>query len=150
MTNLSQRPLPDNTQHSQQTNVHVPGGIRTHNLNWRVAEDLCLRPRGHWDQHSLFNSDRNYKILSCSTPSLQPGFGTIRLLVLEILKKHLKEIHFTYNEEWFWGQNEEFYTKRFKKLVQHWRCQDKGILCGKMRYRNTVHIVRYILCFVSF
>ena len=24
----SQRPLPDNTQHSQQTNVHVPGGPR--------------------------------------------------------------------------------------------------------------------------
>jgi len=28
----SQRPLPDNTQHSQQTNIHAPGGIRTHNL----------------------------------------------------------------------------------------------------------------------
>jgi len=25
----SQRPLPDNTQHSQQTNIHVSGGIRT-------------------------------------------------------------------------------------------------------------------------
>ena len=23
----SQRPLPDNTQHSQQTNIHAPGGI---------------------------------------------------------------------------------------------------------------------------
>ena len=28
----SRRPLPDNTQHSQQTNIHAPGGIRTHNL----------------------------------------------------------------------------------------------------------------------
>ena len=28
----SQRPLPDSTQHSQQTNVHAPGGIRTHDL----------------------------------------------------------------------------------------------------------------------
>ena len=27
----SQRPLSDNTQHSQQTNIHAPGGIRTHN-----------------------------------------------------------------------------------------------------------------------
>ena len=28
---LLQRPLPDNTQHSQETDVHDPGGIRTRN-----------------------------------------------------------------------------------------------------------------------
>jgi hypothetical protein len=28
MINPSQRPLPDNTQHSQQTNIHALGGIR--------------------------------------------------------------------------------------------------------------------------
>ena len=33
----SQRPLPDNTQHSQQTNTHAPGRIRTHDLNRRAA-----------------------------------------------------------------------------------------------------------------
>ena len=38
----SQRPLPDNTQHSQQTNIHVPGGIRTYNLSRRAAEGLHL------------------------------------------------------------------------------------------------------------
>jgi len=48
--NPSQRPLPDNTQHSQQTNIHAPGGIRTHNLNGRAAVDLCLSTRGHWDR----------------------------------------------------------------------------------------------------
>jgi len=31
--NPSQRPLPDNTQHSQQTDIHASGGIRTHNLS---------------------------------------------------------------------------------------------------------------------
>jgi hypothetical protein len=46
--NPSQRPLPDNTRHSQQINIHVPGGIRRHNLSRRAAEDLRLRPRGHW------------------------------------------------------------------------------------------------------
>ena len=51
----SQRPLPDNTQHSQQTdkqtNIHAPGGIRTHNLSRPAAEDLRLRPRGHeWNR----------------------------------------------------------------------------------------------------
>ena len=29
----SQRPLPDNTRHSLQTNIHAPGGIRTHNFS---------------------------------------------------------------------------------------------------------------------
>ena len=47
----SQRPLPDKTQHSQQTDIHAPGGIRTHNLSRRAAADLRLRPRGHWDRH---------------------------------------------------------------------------------------------------
>ena len=27
---LTQRPLPDNTQHSQETDIHAPGRIRTH------------------------------------------------------------------------------------------------------------------------
>jgi len=46
----SQGPLPDNTQHSQQTNIHAPGGIRAHNLSRREATDLRIRPRGHWDR----------------------------------------------------------------------------------------------------
>ena len=32
-----QRPLPHNTRHSQQTNIHAPGGIRTHDLSRRAA-----------------------------------------------------------------------------------------------------------------
>ena len=28
---VAQRPLPDNTQHSQRTTIHAPGGIRTRN-----------------------------------------------------------------------------------------------------------------------
>ena len=37
-----QRPLPDNTKQSQQTNVHAPGWIRTHNLSRRAATDLTF------------------------------------------------------------------------------------------------------------
>ena len=51
MINPSQSPIPDNTQHSQQTNIHASSGIRTHNLSRRAPEDLRLRTRGHWDQH---------------------------------------------------------------------------------------------------
>jgi len=50
----SQRPLPDNTQHSQQTDIHAPGRIRSHNPSRRAAVDLRLRPHGHWDQHMNF------------------------------------------------------------------------------------------------
>ena len=45
----SQRLLPENTQYSQETDIHACGGIRTHNPSRRAAADPCLRPRGHWD-----------------------------------------------------------------------------------------------------
>ena len=50
----SQKPLPDYTQQSQQTDIHAPGGIRTHNLSRRAAADPRLRPRGHWDQKRVY------------------------------------------------------------------------------------------------
>jgi len=42
--------LPNNTQHSQGTNIHASGVIRTRNPSMRPAADPCLRQRGHWDQ----------------------------------------------------------------------------------------------------
>ena len=62
-----QRPLPNNTQHSQQTNVHAPGGIRNQDLSRRAAADPGLRPRGHWDRH-------NYKYFFFLL-ALQPHWG---------------------------------------------------------------------------
>jgi hypothetical protein len=44
----SQRSLPDNKQHSQETDIHDSGGIRTHNPSKRKAADPRHRPRGHW------------------------------------------------------------------------------------------------------
>jgi hypothetical protein len=38
----SQIPLPDNKQHLQQTNIHAPGRIRTHDLSRRAAENYAL------------------------------------------------------------------------------------------------------------
>jgi hypothetical protein len=32
------------------TNIHAPGGIRTHDPSKLAAEDPRLRPRGHWDR----------------------------------------------------------------------------------------------------
>jgi hypothetical protein len=63
---LSQRPLPDKTQHSQKTNFYAPDGIRTINLSRRSAADLRIRTRGHWDRRRVFNPINctcNYKYL---------------------------------------------------------------------------------------
>jgi hypothetical protein len=46
----TQRPLPDNTQHSQEADVHAPCGIRTRNPSKRAAADPSLRSRGRWDR----------------------------------------------------------------------------------------------------
>jgi hypothetical protein len=50
---------PDNTQHSQQTNIYASDGIQTHDLSRRAAVDLHLRPGGHWDRQSWFIPDSN-------------------------------------------------------------------------------------------
>jgi hypothetical protein len=44
--NPSQRPLPDNTQQSQQTNIPPFGGIRTHSLSGRAALDRAATGTG--------------------------------------------------------------------------------------------------------
>jgi hypothetical protein len=44
----------DKKQHSQQTKIHAPSMIRTHNLSREAAADLRFRPRGHWVQHFNF------------------------------------------------------------------------------------------------
>jgi len=40
-----QRPLPESTQHSQETDIHAPSGIRTRNPSKRAAANPHLRPR---------------------------------------------------------------------------------------------------------
>jgi hypothetical protein len=45
--NLTKKPVPDNTQRSQQT---APGEIRTRNPSKRTTEEPRLRQRVHWDR----------------------------------------------------------------------------------------------------
>jgi len=47
--------LHDNTQHSQQKDILIHGGIRTRSPNQRAATNPRLRPRGHWDRCSLIS-----------------------------------------------------------------------------------------------
>jgi len=37
-------------QHTQQTDIHAFGGVRTHDLSRRVAADPRLWPCDHWDR----------------------------------------------------------------------------------------------------
>ena len=45
-----QRPLPDNTKHSYETDIHASDRLRTRNPSKREVTDPRLRPRGYWDQ----------------------------------------------------------------------------------------------------
>jgi len=62
-----------------------PGGIRTRSLSRRAAEDLHLRPRGHWDQPwdilAYFNTN-HYENTASSTH--RPNFSAV------------KNVHFVY------------------------------------------------------
>jgi len=66
---LLQRPLPDKIQHSQDTDIHVPGGIRTDNLNRQAAADPHLRPRGHWNR---LKADSHIAYRAHAAPMLFP------------------------------------------------------------------------------
>ena len=69
----SQRPLPDNIQHSQQADIHASGGIRAHNLSRRAAADLRLTLRGYWDRQ--YGSLRhNIDIFEVLTLCVTKGF----------------------------------------------------------------------------
>jgi hypothetical protein len=43
------------------TNIHAPGGIRTHNPSKRAAEDSRLRPHGHWDRLNHRTATHNFR-----------------------------------------------------------------------------------------
>ena len=56
----SQRPLPNNTRHSQQTNIHAPGGIRTNDFSRWAACGIILRCTAY--QISRFNNVRYFQL----------------------------------------------------------------------------------------
>jgi hypothetical protein len=73
------------------------------------------------------------------------------------LKKHLRRIHFTCDEDvkasagkWFWEQpkiSAVTGAKTCSMVATYWTCRR---LHGKMRYRNKLPVLGYGVCFVSF
>ena len=68
----TQRPLPDNKQHSEQTDIHDSNGIRTRIPIKRAPADPGVRPLDHRDRLTLYNtsllsqnwSNRSFQSLS--------------------------------------------------------------------------------------
>jgi hypothetical protein len=54
----------DNTRHSQETDIHTIGGIRTLKPSKRAAANPRLEPRGYWDRHSVIYSTGNRRRVS--------------------------------------------------------------------------------------
>ena len=90
-----QRPLPDNTQHSQLTDIHAPGEIRTCNPSKRPATDPCLRPLGHRDRQCIYiiliyyrlYRLPSYKLNLAETCCTSTNIMNVILYILGILKE---------------------------------------------------------------
>ena len=108
--------------HSQQTNIHAPGGIRTHDLSRQAAADLRLRPCGHWNwqdkiieienislmEAEIINIIKSCKLKNCSVYD-EFSSRIIKYCVLEI-GKPLHHIHIS-------SLQSGIYPERFKYLV---------------------------------
>ena len=95
MISSSQRPLRDNTQHSQERH-HAPGGIRTHNLSSRAAADLRLRPGGHWDyQSSIIDVNKT----TIFTLIIYHNYPTFFMAQLPFWPKSLSFLRFRYHTQ---------------------------------------------------
>ena len=99
-----QRSLPDNTQHSQETDFHALCGVRTHNPSKRAAADRHLGPRGHWDRP--FHKDVSSKKLLW-----RPSFSPTLVIVLRLSEKKWKKKR--KENKWFntkWGITKNKWT----------------------------------------
>ena len=122
MISPSQKPLPDNTQHSQETDIHAAYGIRTQNLSRRVAAHPRLRPRGHWDRQSrdlpALNTVLHYFLLSFSfhsslTPSFLVPFSFLPLSSFIALLLKLQKLKAQYDSS-FWSITSLICERLFK------------------------------------
>ena len=60
MIGPAQRPLPDNTQHSQEKDGHAPVGFETAIPASERPQTQALGPRGYWDRLNQYKSIQNY------------------------------------------------------------------------------------------
>ena len=124
MTSSSQRAQPDNTQHSQETDTHAHGGIRTLNLGKRAAADLRLRPRGHRDPH------RSALWLSYFPPMAQQT-----LLGQGLLNSEASRLHSARHTTLGWTLLDEW-SAQCRELWQRISLKKRHSSIGGIRTRN--------------
>jgi hypothetical protein len=79
---LDAETVPDNGEHSQETNIHATGGIRTRNPSKLAAAELHLIPHCHWDLRSagtaslILRIDTRWRWGRFHVPALYPGRST--------------------------------------------------------------------------
>jgi hypothetical protein len=76
----------------------------------------------------MATAESNLKLFH-TLPPYNPGSALSAFWLFAPLKKHLKGIHFTPDEEvqattrkWFQKKPEEFYSNGFEKLIHCWWC----------------------------
>jgi hypothetical protein len=75
------RPLPHNTQHSQETDIHTPGGIRNRNLSKDATADPRLRPRGHRDRPiQTYKMENSVAMMTRTAGTLGAGVESCSIL----------------------------------------------------------------------
>ena len=126
MISSSQKPLPDNIQHSQK--IYTFGGIRTHILSRRTVADLHLRPLGHWDRLMQ-------RLMTINGKTSRAGY------LLPILKRiFLHNSHLS--EESGTSQMFSFY------MVQVLRTEDADMQnCSSMYWRQYIETRTQAFCF---
>ena len=77
----SQRSPHDNRQHSQERDIHAPGGIRTLNPSKRAATDSCCTARGHRGPHNK----GLYIIIQSDSLARGPKLLSIKNYIIEIM-----------------------------------------------------------------
>ena len=104
MISTTNRPLPDNTQHSQQTDIYTSGGIRTRNPSNQATADPRRRPLLHWSQnrHNTANQHLSGHTSQARVATFNPaclsrlvaiqGLLFRRLLIVRDVKTHHKHV----------------------------------------------------------
>jgi len=68
------------THNTHNRHIHIPGGIRTHNLSRRAAADLRLRPRSHWPTKLVLFVN----VLTDLIKIIKPGLGITSIALLQL------------------------------------------------------------------